>query len=143
MLYEVITVTLSLEKLKERARQLAKDEGYDYYITIKPLIAGNLYSPMNYFKVDIKTGAETLLKGISDNKINTRSLKEIEGVGSGLTVLNTFIGDGNQSRSITRGFPTSIIAPSAILLKAVEISGSLPPMMKTGPLLPNPVGLRE
>lgn len=135
--------TKSKEKLREELIEKAKEEGLNYAILIKPLETSSNYAPINYFKVDVETGQETLLRSVSNEKLSSKNLSNVLGISNEEIVHNTLYNQreaGNYLKPTLAGVPVSYICPNAILLKDAEIEGINKPIKRDGMLLENPVG---
>ena len=107
----------SYEGLKQQLLQMCRTEKLQYCIVIKALRADGrspIGIPVLTYKVDVDTGNEELVRGVSAMAIPVRSLREIEAAGNDAFVENRLIG----ARALPT--PTSIIAPS-VLLEEMEL----------------------
>lgn len=140
--------------LKEELIKVAKEEGLDYAIMIKPIKQGNFYMPLNVYKVFVNDGKEVLLREISMKSLDIVSLKKILGVSSNSLIYNTLIsGYGNNEEgagnifnnqgSIPSGVPVSYIIPDALLLKDVEFEHQTKPLSTDRPVVKSPLFLKN
>ncbi|MFC0878120.1 metallopeptidase TldD-related protein [Saccharicrinis sp. FJH2] len=121
---------LSESKLKKKLLDMASDEGLDYAIILRPAIKGSLASPINVFKVDIKTGKETRITGVNQGISDFDIMKDIVATSDHNVVLNT-----NQ----IGGSATSYIYPDAVLVEDYELNSINQTLMKKPPVIPNPL----
>lgn len=117
--------TMDMDALKEKLIALAKENDQEYGIIIKagPGFDG-LYS-MNVFQIDVETGEEKLLSDVNISDFALNKLKRIAGISSNLAV--------NEVGG------TSYIAPDAMLLEDVGLSGSYQQMKMKAPLVSSPL----
>ena len=102
--------TTAKKDLKEQLMRNCREENLDYCYIIRRFDAGNI----NAYKIDAKTGEETLVHGFEMPDISTRTLRDIAGAGDDLEVTNFYSG---------RDPSYSIVAPS-VLLKEMELKRS-------------------
>lgn len=134
--------TKSKAKLREELIAKAKEDGLDYAVIIRSLETSGNYSPINYYKVDVETGEESLLRSVSSEKISSKNLSNILGISDKELVQNTLYNQqqsANFSQPRLEGVPVSFICPDAILLKDAEIDGINKPIQRDGTILENPV----
>jgi len=143
--------TIPLEKLKEMAKEEAISQGQDFYLLFRGSRGGltttSAFSsfqafktiPKMVYKVDIKTGEETLVR-------------PIEVIGTPLSILKEIVAFGNDSEAwngrcgAESGWvPVSVIAPS-MLVKRLEVQNMSKSLFdvifggdkQTPPILPSP-----
>jgi len=144
--------TDSEENLIERLKELAKDYGNDYGIIITRLQGTmpqnvmeryrRLYqargrqvpllsTPVNIYKLDIKTGSIKLTKGLDFSQTSPAVLKDIISTGDKEYIYNFIYRDefGNE-------YPVSVIAP-AVLIEEVDLIQKKIETKKT-PIVPRP-----
>lgn len=134
--------TKSKAELKKELIEKAKEEGLQYAILIKPLNTSSNYAPINYYKVDVETGEETLLRSVSNEKISSKNLSNVLGISNEEIVHNTLYNQsqaGDYLKPTLAGVPVSYICPNAILLKDAEIEGINKPIKRDGMILENPI----
>lgn len=134
--------TLSKEQLKKDLIEKAKEDGLSYAIRIRPLATSSNYAPINYYRVDLETGEETLLRAVSNEKISSKNLSNVLGISNEEIVHNTLYNQrqaGDYMQPTLAGVPVSYICPDAILLKDAEIEGINKPIKRDGVLLENPI----
>lgn len=134
--------TLSKEQLKKDLIEKAKEDGLGYAIRIRPLATSSNYAPINYYRVDLETGEETLLRAVSNEKISSKNLSNVLGISNEEIVHNTLYNQrqaGDYMQPTLAGVPVSYICPDAILLKDAEIEGINKPIKRDGVLLENPI----
>ncbi len=144
--------TDSEENLIERLKELAKDYGNDYAIIITRLQGTmpqnvmeryrRLYqargkqvpllsTPVNIYKLDIKTDSIKLINGLDFSQVSPGILKDIISTGDKEYIYNFIYRDefGNE-------YPVSVIAP-AVLLEEVDLIQKKVETKKT-PIVPRP-----
>lgn len=137
--------TVSKQQLKEDLIAKAKEDGLSYAIRIKPLETNSNYAPINYYRVNLETGEETLLRSVSNEKISSKNLSNVLGISNGEIVHNTLYNQrqaGDYLQPTLAGVPVSYICPDAILLKDAEIEGINKPIKRDGVLLENPISTK-
>ena len=140
----------SYEELKTELLQACQDQGLDYGIIVRR-IASPSKNSFSGGGISVRFGAggtaestiatriysdgrEELLRGVSVDKLNLRTLKDLLAVGSDYSVFNT---GAKPHGSVTfTSVPVSIVAPS-LLLEEAEITPSEQPKEKPA-LLTNP-----
>lgn len=127
--------------LKKQMSALAQDNGLDYVFIIKPLFHGNnCYSPLNYYKYDMNTGKETLVRPMTVADISLNTLNKIDGAGKGMFVKNAiFQGENFSNDFSSRGLLTSFIVPSSLLVREIELMAPADYGNTDLPILENPV----
>lgn len=136
--------TKPLQELKDELIKKAKEENLPYAVLIKPLETTSNYAPINYYKIDVETGEETLLRAVSNEKLSSKNLSNVLGISSGELVHNTLYNQqqaASYSQPSLAGVPVSFISPDGILLKDAEIEGINKPIKRDGVLLQNPAAL--
>lgn len=113
--------THSPEELKQKLMQACQEEKLDYCYIIRRFDGSNITA----YKVDAKTGQETIVHGLEMPSISTRTLRDIAAAGDDLKVYNAY-------SSSTPSY--SIIAPSVLLkeleLKPSQTENKKPPKLK-------------
>ena len=117
--------TFSKKELKEELMKTCRKENLDYCYIIRRFDGSNIMA----YKVDAKTGEETLTYGLEMPSLSTRTLRDIIAAGDDLNVFNF--------ASNTEPY-YSIISPSVILsemeLKESQVENKKPPKLKKPPL---------
>lgn len=122
--------TLSNAALKEKLIEEAKSEGLDFAIVIREsLLSQSFGSPLSIYKVDLKTGEETLLRNASIPNLTLRSLNKVIATSDKQILTNIRIG-----REMV-----SIIAPNAILIEDINVEPTPAYFTQKPPLVPNPL----
>ncbi len=116
---------------------------------------GVISKPIAIYRVDCKTGKEELVRGLSISDVTMNSMKNIEGTagdnmvyntissnsGSGLSNVFSFvISSGSDQNTGISGKPISIISPSSVLLKEVEVKKEKRVITAKLPAVSNPIG---
>ncbi|MGC3946885.1 MAG: metallopeptidase TldD-related protein [Chryseolinea sp.] len=97
--------------LKQSLIKLATDEGLPYAIIVRE--SGDVRGSMaEVWKVDLTTGAETLLRPAQVRRLSLKDLKKVTGISSAQQAYNVPAGEGSL---------TSIICPSALLLERIDV----------------------
>lgn len=113
--------TLPKEELKTRLMQDCLKENLDYCYIIRRFDGGNITA----YKVDAKTGEETLTHGFEMPALSTRALRDITAAGDDLTLTNYY-----SSRQPSY----ALVAPSVILsemeLKPSQVENKKPPKLE-------------
>lgn len=97
--------------LKQSLIALAKAEGLPYAIIVRESgdVRGNM---AEIWKVDLESGAETLLRPAQVRKLSFKDLRKITGASAVQQAYNVPAGEGSL---------TSIICPSAVLLERIDV----------------------
>jgi len=120
---------LTPARLRQRLISTARSEGLDYAYIVRQ-ISG---TPKIY-RVDVRTGQETLMRSPDIERITINRLKRFDAVSNQEFVANKMFGTRAADGSRGPAFPMSIICPNGILLQDVEIKrntanmGTLPPV---------------
>jgi hypothetical protein len=97
--------------LKQSLITLAKAEGLPFAIIVRESgdVRGNL---SEVWKVDLETGAESLLRPAQVRRLSFKDVRKITGISSLQRAYNVPAGEGSL---------TSIICPSAMLLERIDV----------------------
>ncbi|MCL2417165.1 MAG: metallopeptidase TldD-related protein [Bacteroidales bacterium] len=120
---------LSPARLRQQLIRTARNEGLDYAYIVRQLSG----TPRIY-RVDVRTGQETLMRSPDIERITTRRLMRFDAVSNQEFVGNKMFGARAADGSRGPAFPVSIICPGGILLNDVEVRrstanmGTLPPV---------------
>lgn len=124
----------SSNELKAKLIELATDEGLDYAIIYKPIKKGVDDYPVAYYKVNIESGEETLLRSASFSNNKTDLLKSIESFSNNEVIYNiSGSGRGRGSSS-----PMSYIGPESVLFKFYNVQGKRQALSNSVPPVPMP-----
>jgi len=121
--------TLTPARLRQQLIRTARNEGLDYAYIVRQLSG----TPRIY-RVDVRTGQETLMRSPDIEQITIRRLMRFDAVSNQEFVSNRMFGVRAADGSRGPAFPVSIICPAGILLNDVEIRrstanmGTLPPV---------------
>lgn len=137
--------TITSSELDVRFMEIAKEEDLDYVFEVSSLVTHANVGPINYYKIDVKTGVKTLMRSVQFEPSGWE-LRKIEGVSSKHQVVNTLIPDiGSYEKRKSRyasyppeilaqigigetlpieGTPSSIICPEAMLFEMIELNGT-------------------
>ena len=137
----------SFQDLKSKLLEYCKDTGLEYGIIVTKLrdknfhlqtdpntdlspaqIKAELCFPVEAYKINVKDGKETLIRGMEFEGTSVRALKDISEAGDDLNVYNFLLGHNFE-------IPASIVAPSILVeeleLKKTEAKPSRLPRLKT------------
>lgn len=161
----------SLKKLKKKLLKMAKSEGLDYGIIIRKLkttVNGidHRMNPMSWltlgrggrdatsltdlllvYKVDVKTGKETLVRSVKLGGISLSALRHIEAASKDAFLYNT-ITPGvsgldvwySYSRQVShQGVPSSYIVPRGILFEELDVNRIKRDFLPKMPIIPSPL----
>lgn len=113
--------TLNKKQLKIKLLQICRKENLDYCYIIRRFDNNNIIA----YKIDAKTGEETLMHGFESPAISTRTLRDIVASGNDFTLYN-FYSDSAPAYSV--------ISPSVILkeleLKQSQTENKKPPKLE-------------
>jgi Predicted Zn-dependent proteases and their inactivated homologs len=140
----VAFITTDAPKSQEEMMQLLKEEmetkGLDHAYVIRPLIDGCSFSPFCYYRFDLATGKETLVRSIEASDITLSSMNKILGCGDGQFLSSYLLNSYGMETNNASGLPVSIIAPDCMLLQELTLEPHSSSFNTDGPLLDNPVG---
>lgn len=140
----VAFITTDAPKSHEELMQMLKDEmeakGLDHAYVIRPLISSCTSSPFCYYRFDLATGKETLVRSIEASDITLNSMNKILGCGDGQFLSNYLLKSYGMGTDNSDGLPVSIIAPNTILLQELTLDPQASSFNTDAPLLDNPVG---
>jgi hypothetical protein len=129
------------DELKTRLIEMAKEEGLDYALIVREMTS-NMSELKKVYKVDVNTGAETLVRSAAFKGLTLNDLRKISGAGNKKIVLNTTTGEDIQHKmDFVNGCPATFISPDAILFKDIEVSKVNKPNMAKLPVVKNPLEL--
>jgi predicted Zn-dependent protease len=157
------------QQLKDELIQLCKDQEMDFGLVVKTLddpsltdadeeemplymsqdSEAQLTPPIMMYRINVKTGKEELVRGITFSELSVSDLKYITSVGKDSYVLNRFVSPGgNLIGSIfmyyasrgqgSMGVPVSVVAPS-LLFEELEFKKSAATRKKP-PVMSRPFG---
>lgn len=138
---------LPYNELKNKLIEMAKKEGLEYGILVKRLPVSASVAPVKIFKVMVETGEEIPIHAAKLATLDDKVFKDISGVSDSLIVYNTLFSgglstsltpDGIVSRG-TGGMPVSLIVPSAILFKEVDVEPVRIRYSNMRPIVPSPL----
>jgi hypothetical protein len=114
------------DKLVRQLRELADEKGLEYAYVIKPLIPDANESPFCFYRMDLNTGEEKLVKPMEIGTTDLNDLNKRISVSGQIYIYNTLF-NSNVLYGNTRfnGVPVSIILPDALLLEELNIKRSL------------------
>jgi len=121
--------TLTPARLRQRLLSTARSEGLDYAYIVR-----QISSTPKIYRVDVRTGRETLMRSPDIERITISRLQRFDAVSNQEFVANRMFGIRAADGSRSVPMPISIICPGAILLQDVEVRrqtanmGTLPPV---------------
>jgi hypothetical protein len=147
---------ISLKDIKNKLIQAAQKEGLEYALIIRKTTAYKsdndfmffgsdskkpILSLVKVYKVSVKTGEETLIRGCELPDVGLSSFKHIIASSNTNYIFNTMASSGENYNSPggLSGVPVSIILPQAVLFEEVEISKKNLSGSKKPPLVLNPI----
>ncbi len=140
VVYVKTSETTPYEEMKQKLIQMAKEEGLDHVFVIRPLKTSANNSSQNYYKINVETGEESLVRGLRINW-DIDDLRDVEYVSDDVKVYNTLFYRGGLG--YTRGVPVSFISPGSIILKESQISGDANPIKGELPVVPSPLTILQ
>lgn len=140
------TETKTIKELRLKLLELAKDDGYEYGIIARPAPLNTRNKITEYYKVDVESGKETRLRGVSYNTIKDREFKKIAGIADDFIAVNKMFDASSAAlpslssiAQIAGGVPVSVIGPAGVLLKRVDLSASGTSYKSKKPIVPSPM----
>jgi hypothetical protein len=138
---------LPYNELKSKLIQMAKEEGLEYGILVKRLPVSASIAPVKIFKVMVETGEEIPIHAAKLATLDDKVFKDISGVSDSLVVYNTLfsggvsasLAPGGVSSRSRGGMPISLIVPSAILFKEVDVEPVRIRYSNMRPIVPSPL----
>lgn len=131
---------VSYEDLKKQLLVHAREEGLDYAMAIKSLDVGGSDKPFNFYRIDVVTGEEKLIRSVRLKNLTMQSLRYDPLFTDSTLVHNTLLPQNGFGKNGLTGIPSSFIVPYAMLLNNVEMEGTRKPLTSMLPILENPVG---
>ena len=128
--------SISKGEMKNKIIEMAKNEDLDYVIMAKTLETSAGIPPINYYKINIETGEEILLRSIKDH-FDINDLRDIEYISDNEKVFNTIFYRGRIG--YTQGVPVTFISPDAIIIKEKQLSGDSNSIKGEKPVVPSPL----
>lgn len=133
--------SISKEDLKKKLIETAQAEGLNYALIVREMTP-NMSELKKVYKVDVKTGAEQLVRSAGFKGLTLNDLRKITGAGNRKIVLNTTAGEDIQHKADNlSGCPATFITPDAFLFKEIEINKQSKPNMTKHPVVKNPLEL--
>ncbi len=133
--------SLTREDLKKKLIELAQEEGMDYALIVRQMTP-NQSELREVYKVDVKTGAETLVRSASFKGLILNDLRKLIGASNQKRVLNTTAGEDLQHKfDYLSGCPATFITPDALLFREIEVTRSVKTTVSKPPVVKNPLEL--
>jgi len=134
---------VSVEEMKNQLLKSAKEEGLDYAIMIKSFDIEGSDVPFNYFKINLETGEETLIRSARLKNLTMQSFHRTAVFSDSILIHNTLLEQvGNKSNALS-GIPSSFILPYGVLLQDIQLESTRKPLNSLLPVVENPVGKKE
>jgi hypothetical protein len=119
------SIVYSQADLKRHLIDLANEKGLEYVYIVKPLIASANYSPLCYYRLDVRSGIETLVKPLLLNPVSLNDLNKRIFVSNDIFINNTLFGSLSRfGAPIMDGIPVSMIVPDAVVLEELSLDVS-------------------
>jgi hypothetical protein len=135
------TNSLPKEDLKKKLIELAQAEGLDYALIVRQMTP-NQSEIREVYKVDVKTGAESLVRSASFKGLVLNDLRKLVGTSNQKRVLNTTAGEDIQHKfDFLGGCPATFITPDALLFKEIEVTRVVRTTVNKPPIVKNPLEL--
>jgi hypothetical protein len=111
--------------LKQQLISLAREKGLEYAYILKPLISSASYSPLCYYRLDVHTGEEKLVRPLLLNPVSLNDLNKNLFMSDKQYVSNLLFGSLSRYGSMVMdGIPVSMIVPDAMVLEEVTLTVS-------------------
>jgi hypothetical protein len=118
-------IPYSHSDLKQQLISLAREKGLEYAYVLKPLIASASYSPLCYYRLEIKTGEEKLVRPLLLSPVSLNDLNKSLFMSDTPCIGNFLYGSISRFGStVMDGVPVSMILPDAMVLEEVTLSVS-------------------
>lgn len=101
--------------------------------------------PTAVFRVSVKDGSQTLVRGAEISGLPLGALKRVLGAARGRYVHNTMLGNEGSARGWgwgLRGVPATLVVPQALLLEEVDMQRERRAATAKLPAVPNPLEKR-
>jgi hypothetical protein len=131
------TELVSPQILKVNLIKEAKEQGLDYALIVKKIIASSndieSSSAFEIYKVDLVTGNESFVRSAYLSDFDNKIFKRVMQASATSTVFNVASGGRNSSSVV------SFISPDALLLKQVDVKGNEPNFFKEDIFVKSPL----
>ncbi len=147
--------TEGYEKLVQRLIKAARSEDLDYAYIVRRLGRESpgqgldneeaVPMPTAVFRVSVKDGSQTLVRGAEISGLPLGALKRVLGAARGRYVHNTMLGNEGSARGWgwgLRGVPATLVVPQALLLEEVDMQRERRAATAKLPAVPNPLEKR-
>jgi hypothetical protein len=123
---KVTTVqNLDQSALRQQLMNLATEKGLEYVFLIKPLIISANYSPLCFYRLDINSGEEKLIKPMAQDVVTMNDLNRRIYLSTNIFVSNILFNSYSRSGStFPDGIPVSLIVPDAVVLEELKLNAS-------------------
>ncbi|MBN2764414.1 MAG: hypothetical protein JXR41_15075 [Bacteroidales bacterium] len=119
------TTKFSHAGLIQHLISIGKEKGLESVYIIRPLIVTATYSPLCFYRLDILSGEQTLVKPLQLNQVTMNDLNKRIYVSDSICVTNVLFGSFMRSGGdFLDGIPVSMIVPDALLLEEVALQPS-------------------
>jgi len=117
--------TYSHADLRQQLISHALEKGLEHAYIIRPLVASANYSPLCYYRLDVHTGEEKLVRPLLLEPVSMNDLNKSLFMSDNLFVSNLLYGSLSRFGStVMDGIPVSMIVPDAMMLEEVTLSVS-------------------
>jgi hypothetical protein len=115
----------SHDDLLKQLTSLAHEKGLEYAFILKPLVSSASYSPLCYYRLEIDSGKETLVRPLLLNPVSMNDLNKNPCMSDNEYVSNVLYGSlSRYGSTVLDGVPISMILPDAMVLEEVTLNVS-------------------
>jgi hypothetical protein len=119
------STTTSHDALKKQLISLAVEKGLEYAYIIKPLFPSANYSPLCYYRMDVNSGEEKLVKPLLLNQVGMNDLNKRLFACNKNAIVNTLFGSlSGFGSTMMDGIPISLIIPEAMVIEELSLNVS-------------------
>jgi len=111
--------------LKKQLIMLAREKGLEYAYILRPLMASASYSPLCYYRLELQTGEEKLVRPLLLNPVSLNDLNKSLFMSDTFYTGNFLYGSlSRYGSTVLDGIPISMIIPDAMVLEEVTLNVS-------------------
>ena len=111
--------------LKKQLIILAREKGLEYAYILRPLITSASYSPLCYYRLELQTGEEKLVRPLLLNPVSLNDLNKSLFMSDTFYTGNFLYGSlSRYGSTVLDGIPISMIIPDAMVLEEVTLNVS-------------------
>lgn len=122
------------KELKDRLIKLAREEGLSFGLIVRDANFG-VMPIFNVYRVDVKSGEETLVRSALLRELDMRTLRNVVGTSASLQVYHAANLDNGTK-------PTSVIAPTAVLIEEMEFERGSNPAFSSASYVKSPLSVK-